>query len=348
MKSFATMIAILLLSAFVAAQEPIIVSPWVQPQDYKFTSTAKWAPRVGPNGHRVFFTPRVKMMKADNAAKFTMKAVPATTLPVDCTGNMAVSVPMYGNDQYGDCGEAMCAHADQILTFSQGKLAQSTFDQNTLVKQYLKISGGDNGMDESMVVGAHGVWRTGIAGNSQAVMVDYLHIDPTNIAALQYAVDQFYTVEMAWSVPDDFINKFTTGASFLAAGVPNPQNGHYTPITDIDVHGNMRIITWGSWCWASQKFLASVEPVYFVAFSPRQFMANGYDSHGRHIQTQAAVWVASGGKAIPASIISAFPPPTPNPVPVPTPTPTPTPTPSAQTITLSGFGLFDGTYKLSK
>jgi hypothetical protein len=318
-------------------------------------------------GHFAYFINRDKM-KAKVGRDFKIpKAIPATTLPVDCTGSQTVVAPMDGNDTYGDCGPAMCCHVDNILTFGQGKSGwtQSTFDQNAIIQQYLAISGGDNGTDESMLVGQGGLWVTGngIAGasgswpasapNANPLVVDSLDIDVTNVPLAQYAIDQFYTIQMAWSVPDSFINSFAGGQTYDAPVTPDPENGHYTPLTDIATNGNYTLYTWGTFCFVTPAFVAQVQPQCFVVFSTRQFNpATGFDSHGRHITTQAVAWVSAGGKQIPASVISAFPPPSgptpPSPVPPgPTPPiPTPTPTPGASiTVTLSGSPP-DGTYTL--
>lgn len=331
------------------------------------TVRSVWAPKLARFVH---FRHRETIRNGHPTRAFRTARVPATTLPVDCTGNGAVSCPMLGNDSYGDCGPAMCAHADQIFTFGQGKTPwqQSQFSADALVSQYLAVSGGDNGTDEDTLVGTSGIWRSGskaapLAGASAAwpasapngspVILDALDVDPTNVPLAQYLVDQFYTIEMAWSVPDEFIAQFQTGASFLSAMTPNPDNGHFTPITDIDAKGNYRLYTWGGWVWVSNAFIQSVEPSYFVVFSTRQFNpATGFDSHGRHITTQAAVWQAAGGQAIPASVLSGFPPavaPTPTP-PSPKPPSPPAPAPpappaSGPTLTLS-TALPAGTYSV--
>ncbi|HLI95885.1 MAG TPA: hypothetical protein VKT72_07335, partial [Candidatus Baltobacteraceae bacterium] len=164
------------------------------------TTVQKIAKRRGPNhptepSHPVFFIPRERM-KARALLQRLRITVPPTTLPVDCSGGATVQCPMDGNDQYGDCGEAMCAHGDNLMTFGNGKRTQSSFDTGALVNQYLAISGGDNGMDESMVVGSSGVWKVGLAGNAQAVVQDALDI-PGDAATLQYFIDQFWAVYMA-------------------------------------------------------------------------------------------------------------------------------------------------------
>lgn len=242
----------------------------------------------------------------------THPLVPATTLPVDCTGNASVACPMDGNDKLGDCGPVMCAHVDDIRTFGQGKsgFIQLDVDDAVLESQYEAVSGGDNGTTEDMLVGPNGIWMTGIADEPAAVVVDHLDFDITNAVLAQYLVDQFYAVCVAWSVPDAFLQEFHLGASFLSPMTPDPENGHFTPLSDVDKSGNYRLFTWGAWCWVSPAFVASVDPESFVTFSALQFKRDtGLDSHGRHVSDQAAAWVAIGGDASKvAAVVAMFPP----------------------------------------
>jgi hypothetical protein len=266
-----------------------------------------------PNGQVVHFQHR-DVMRRNRPIRARAKlpaAPPPTSLPVDCTGGGAVSAPMLGNDTYGDCGPVMCAHVDGIRTFGQGKpgFIELACDQAALVSQYLSISGGDNGTDETMLVGPSGIWLTGIAGDTYATVVDHLDVDVTDLALRDYCIDQFYAVCVAWSVPDDVLSRFASGCSFLAADTPDPNNGHYTPISDVDAQENVRLFTWGGWCLVSPAFLASVDPECFVTFSALQFNGSGLDSHGRHVSDVAAAWVSIGGdSAKVAAVVARFPP----------------------------------------
>ena len=254
---------------------------------------------------------------------------------MDGSGNASCAWPIDGNDTKGDCGSAMAAHVDNTWTYGQGKagFSESAFSETAIVNQYLSVSGGDNGLDEEMVT--VDIWGQGkgIAGNSAAVIGDHLDVDVTGVALTNYLIDQFYSVCMAWSVPDDFVNDFETGAVFSGKNTPDPANGHYVPLIDIAAGtetsngkavpaGSKRIVTWGGWCWADDAFIGSVQPQCFVAFSARQFNSLGYDSKGRHVSTQAAVWVAIGGSASKAAaVVAMFPGVTPAPSPIPTPVP---------------------------
>lgn len=263
-----------------------------------------------------------------------------TTLPVDWTNSQQVAAPMDGNDTYGDCGEAMAAHTINILTYGRGLAGwtETTFALQSLVNQYLSVSGGDNGLDEDEVVNQ--IYNIGVGGNAQAIAVSALDVDVTNVPLAQFMIANFGPLQMAWSVPNSFDNSWSSGSVWPNAAIPNPMSGHFTPLADImgptaTVNGQSvasfyTLYTWGGYSFVSQAFVNSVQPQCFSVFSPRQFLAaTGYDVFGRHITTQAALWQQAGGNPIATSVISAFPAPvTPTPTPVPpTPAPTPTPTP---------------------
>jgi hypothetical protein len=267
----------------------------------------------------VHFVPREHMrrtpeMKAACPHASHTAPVPVTTLPVDCTGNAGVLCPMDDNDAYGICGPAMCDHVDGIRTYGQGQpgFTEMHADLTALLAQYEQISGGDNGTTEDMLVGSGGIWVAGgpgLAGDSTAIVEDHMDFDVTNTSLAQYFIDQFFAVCMAWSVPDAFLSEFTLGVSFLSPMTPDPENGHFTPLADVDANGNYRLWTWGAWCWVSPSFVASVDPESFVTFSALQFnKTTGFDSHGRHVSDQAAAWIAMGGNASKVNaIVAQFP-----------------------------------------
>ncbi len=312
------------------------------------TTHSKFLPRLQAFAH---FTPRHRMRSRFTLQKFQSASVPVTKLPVDCTGNATVQCPMDLNDVRGCCMLAMGCHIDNIWTFRQGKGQQSVFSVPAIDKQYTAASGGDNGLDEVTLLTQ--CWKPGLAGQPEATYVDSLDIDLTNVPLVQYAIDQFYHGCMMWSVPDLFIQGFDTGTVWPSAALPDPNNGHGTPLSDVagpadtlggvSLNGFYRLWTWGTWCWVSPAFIASVQPAGFIVFSARQFdPKTGLDSKNRHISQQAAVWHNCGGNPIPAAVIAAFPPagPTPTPSPVPPgPTPTPTPPPVPVTPPLFSFSV---------
>ena len=190
----------------------------------------RYVPRLQMYAH---FTPRSQMTGSGmKRLKATSFRTPPTVLPVDLSGNAGMVNRMYGNDQYGDCGYAMCKHVVDLWTYGRGQSGwtQAADDTAALVAQYLKKEGGDNGCDEDDLVGGEGVWMSGLAGNPKQIVVDHLDIDVTDTALVQYLMSQGWPVEMAWSVPDAFLQQFTTAAVFASPMAPNPNNGHYTPL----------------------------------------------------------------------------------------------------------------------
>lgn len=222
-------------------------------------------------------------------------------------------------------------HLLQIETYGQGKsgFTEVQVDQSALIQQYLQVSGGDNGTDEDMLVGPDGILMSGLTGDPSLTVVDHLDFDITDQKLTQYLIDNYYTVQLAWSVPDEFIQTFGTGKLYSAPGIPDPNNGHYTPLSDVDAKGNYGLWTWGTYCWVSQAFVNSVQPQAFVTLGARQFNAQGYDSKGRHVSQQAAIWVQLGGNSSIAQALVAKFPAAVTPTPLPTPTPMPTPAPAS-------------------
>jgi hypothetical protein len=322
-------------------------------------TTEKLVPKIGI---RARFVPRRVMNRKKPIPKFKaplsvhgLFSAPQTTLPVDSFGPQPPPFEMDGNDTLGICGPAMCRHVDVVLRYRMGRGQIGPDNVDALIAQYEQYSGGDNGTDEDMLVGANGMWTAaggGLENDPTQIVDDHLDIDVTDQALTQYAIDNFFTVQMAWSVPDAFLNDFQQDAVFMSAGVPDPNNGHYVPLANVyangakfkgvDVSQAYTLITWGATCVVGPAFVASVQPQSFVAFSRQQFdPTTGLDAKGRHVSTQADVWVACGGDAGKAAAVVALfpavgptpgpgpkPGPTPGPTPIPGPTPTPVPDPT--------------------
>ena len=308
---------------------------------------------VLPNGQHIRLFHRDDMRAARPARMHATLApqVPATALPVDSSGGGTCPCPMDQNDACGDCGLVMCAHVNGLRTFGQGKPGFAVLQAPVapLVAQYLSVSDGDNGTTEDMLVGnaggpggtqGEGVWLAGIAGDVTAVVEDHLDLrDGSNKPLLLHCLDYFYAVCKAWSVPDQVLQTFQSGISFLSPLPVDPANGHFTPISDVDASGNYRDWTWGGWFWESPEFMAATQPELFVTFSALQFRkSDGFDSKGRHISDVGAAWVALGGNAaIVTRVISMFPgkpaPPAPPP-----PAPEPDPATDPGVVSLGSGG----------
>jgi hypothetical protein len=281
----------------------------------KYTTTGKhvWIPGAG---HFAHFHHRKQTAKKAKLATARLGPIPVVTPPIDCTGNGTVVAPMDGNDVYGDCMEAMAAHVDNIWTYGQDQagFTESSFPLQNLVSQYLAKSGGDNGLSESDLVGAGGIWLSGVGGNPEAIVADALNVNVANVNLTRFIISWFYSLPMMWSVPDLFLSGFAPGKVFPDAMKPDPANGHGTPLTDIvKVAGHTRwmyrLYTWGAFAYVTQEFVNSVQPSCFAVLSARQFNSAGFDSHGRHVSIVGPAWVLIGGNAAKvAALIAKFPP----------------------------------------
>lgn len=302
-----------------------------------------------PHGKQIklFHRDDMRAARPKRARASLPPSVPEVPLPIDSSGNGTCPCPLDRNDRLGICGPAMCAHTNDLRTFGQGKpgfaVLQAPVDP--LVQQYETVSGGDNGTTEDMLVGqaggpggssGPGIWLTGIAGDPKAIVVDHLDLgNGSDEALVRFCLDRFYSICKAWSVPDQVLKTFHSGASYLTPLPVDPANGHFTCISDVNLAGDYRDWTWGGWFIESPEFMAATEPECFVTLSPLQFNAQGFDSKGRHVSDVGADWVSIGGNAsIVAALVSQYPA---KPAPPAPPTPLP-PTDPAGVVDLGPAG----------
>jgi hypothetical protein len=229
-------------------------------------------------------------------------------LPIDYA--KALVFPMYGNDRLGDCMYAAACHADNTFTGNVG--TESTFDEHALERDYERLSGGDNGLDEGTLIEG---WKAGLAGVKAASILDALDIDTTDPATMRAAVYLFGGVLFMLDVPDRWCDT-ADGDAWDVPARADANNGHGTFINGVDAAGNYHLLTWGGYRKLTPAGLRACDPSGFVAFSPRWFDARGYAPNGLHYAQLSALWTAAGGRPLPAS---PFPAPGPSPVPAPTP-----------------------------
>ena len=295
----------------------------------KYTASTNriWLPHARRFGH---FMDRNAMRNGhptSNRLGLFAATMPTVTLPVDWTKANTLSFPYDGNDQYGDCMYAAACHGDNTFTGNVG--TESVFDEATLIKDYLALSGGDNGLDEGMILGE---WRKGLASTPAACIFDSVDVDPNNANLMQAAIYLFGGVQFQLSVPMRWISNFATGCDWDAPAIPDPMAGHGICFNGVDATGRYKLQTWGTWAWITTAGVADCDPSAFAVATLRWFNAQGYAPNGLHYTQLAPLWVQLGGNPWPTS---PFPAPAPTPTPPP-PGPTPTPTPDT----------LNGTYQL--
>ena len=185
----------------------------------KYTASTNriWLPHARRFGH---FMDRNAMRvghPTSNRLGLFAATMPTVTLPVDWTKANALSFPYDGNDQYGDCMYAAACHGDNTFTGNVG--TESGFDEATLIKDYLALSGGDNGLDEGMILGE---WKKGLASTPAACIFDSVDVDPNNANLMQAAIYLFGGVQFQLSVPARWISNFATGCVWDAPRSPTP------------------------------------------------------------------------------------------------------------------------------
>jgi hypothetical protein len=256
-------------------------------------------------GHFAHFHDRHAMRRGHPTRRFKAPAGwPTPALPIDYAKGLVFR--MYGNDRLGDCMYAAAAHGDNTFTGNVG--AESTFDEATLERDYERLSGGDNGLDEGTLIDG---WKAGIAGVREACILDALDIDTTDPATMRAVIYLFGGVLFMLDVPDRWLQA-GNGDFWDAPARADRNNGHGTWINGVDVDGNYHLLTWGGYRKLTPTGLRVCDPSGFVVFSLRWFNGQGYAPNGLHYSQLATMWTAAGGRSLPTS-------------PLPTPAPAPTP-----------------------
>ena len=151
---------------------------------------------------------------------------------------------------------AAACHGDNTFTGNVG--AEYVFDEKAIIKRYLALSGGDNGLDEDMI------WQDwngpGLASVADAKGFAKVDIDPTNANQTQSAIYLFGGIQFQLSVPNKWINNFSTGAVWDAPASPNPRNGHGIHFNGVDANGHYKLQTWGTYGWITPAGVAACDP----------------------------------------------------------------------------------------
>lgn len=255
--------------------------------------------------------------------KRQMAKLPSPPAVYDWTKGNTLSFPILGNDQYGDCYYAAVCHQSQTYTGNSG--TECSFDENAVIRRYLAIAGGDNGLDDGTIMPE---WKGGIVGpNGPRKILDEMTVVPTDKQAIALAQWAFGGTIFTASLLDSWLANPQPGQTWDAGGTPDPTAGHAMVLNGKDADGTYRLQTWGfnPPIKLTQAGLEAADPELIVAFSLDWFNPKGYAPNGLHYTTLSPLWQTLGGVALPAS---PFPPPGPPVPPVPPPVP-PVPVPPA-------------------
>lgn len=254
------------------------------------------------NGN-VFLHPRTQLRRFKACRGYAPTAVAPSSY--DWTKNHSLLFPMLGNDQYGDCEYAAGCHASQTWTGNVG--TEDSFDTAAVVKAYLKLSGGDNGLNTDVMMAE---FKRGLVGGPHKIL-DYMSVNPRDQHAMQSAIYNFGSVLFTLGIPDLWlVNPVPGGVWDAGPGViANEMNGHAVLFNLYNSSG-YELQTWGFKTGITIT-LAGVmvcQPEATVMFSLDWFNSQGVAPNGQTYDQLASLWVKSGGRPLPANPFVVTPP----------------------------------------
>lgn len=284
---------------------PPLKKVYVEPLDRQFVLVDREQMRRRPQAKRLFLPPSLSL--AD-------QGIPSPPQSFDLSRAESLTYPVLGNDQYGDCYYAAVAHGSQTYTGIAGSECQ--FDAQHLIRRYLQISGGDNGLSDGDIMPE---WLRGIVGpNGPRKILDEMTVDHHDVTAIRLAMWAFGGLIWTCSLPGGWVDSARPGAVWDAAGMGRFVGGHAMYLTGMDSAGRYDVRTWGISppIHLTQAGLLAADSELIVAFSMDMFRPDGIcPANGLHYNELAALWQQLGGKQLPPSPFPA--PPTPGPTPVP-------------------------------
>lgn len=234
-----------------------------------------------------------------------------------------VSLPMLGNDRYGDCYYVTLCKMFILYQFNV-QATQLTFDTAAVVKRYQQLSGGDRGLNDNQVFPEI---KSGVVGpNGPHKALDVLIVPATDEAALDLTGWAFGPHMFTFTVYSNFSQGAKPGAVFTGSS-GRVQGGHAVPISGKKPNGNRQVETWQIQpsIEVSKSWIRSVDPEFISVFSMEWFDAKGYAPNGLHYTVLAPLWNSLGGHVpVPGPFPAPVDPPAP-PVPVPPTPPVPVP-----------------------
>lgn len=231
-----------------------------------------------------------------------------------------LTLPMMGNDRYGDCYPVTTVKLAMMWAW-QTQGTQMAVDDKAVINWYLQVAGGDNGTTDQQIFPE---FKKGVVPPSRPhKALDILIVPSTDKAALNLAGWAFGPTMFTFTVYENFMN--VAPGTVMKGNSGRIVGGHAIPFSGVGAQGRAGE-TWGftSPFWATDEWIAGVDPEFVAVFSLDWFNAKGYASNGLHYTTLAPMWNSLGGNV---PLVSPFPPPIPDPNPNPPPPPPPPPSP---------------------
>lgn len=214
--------------------------------------------------------------------------------------------PMYGNDQIGDCTEAMVGHIiENASSYGEGQTV--VIEEEDVLAAYERVSGynpDDPSTDQGAVLqDVYGDWRkTGVGGHKALC---FAQVNRRNLDEVELAVDQFGAVGLGITVTQAMMDDFQAGKPWRN-GTGEDLGGHAVPIVGYD-KDYLYVVTWGRVQPMSRGLFMAVADEAWVAVLPEWFK-DGKDPEGLDLVGLGQAFSALTGEPSPFPAPSPVPP----------------------------------------
>lgn len=176
---------------------------------------------------------------------------------------------MNGNDQFGDCVIADCAHQEMLRTANVGAIWIPTLtqvlelyayfqgytgDQTSLPAIEAYLANNDNGCDELTVI--QYLTRTGWGGRK---LDSSANLDATQLDQIKWAVCIFGASRLGLNLPDSAQSQFEAGKPWDYVAGASLDGGHDVPVVKYDGQ-YYYVVTWGQLQPVTPAFLTAKYP----------------------------------------------------------------------------------------
>lgn len=257
---------------------------------------------VLPNGQQICLVDRDQLLFAGkrqmrySAAFPGFVAQPTPPATFDWSKGRTIKFPILGNDRYGDCFYAAVAHGSQCFNGMNGRAV--TYDLAALESRYLKLSGGDNGLDDGTIMPE---WKTGIVGpNGPHKIVGDIQVDPSDDQAIALAMWAFSGLIWTAQLLNGWLR--TQPGDTWTNNSPMGRGGHAMWLTGRNATG-WQVETWGMDppITVTSAGMRAARPELLACFSMEMFSDAGFAPCGLHYLDLAPLWKSIGGGDLPAS-----------------------------------------------
>lgn len=212
------------------------------------------------------------------ASRYFTSALPEPPPSLSLSAGMPDDLGMLGNDEVGDCAEAMVLHGIEVDRFRNG--APVTFDTSAAKAFYSDVTGWnpadpttDQGTD--LLALMRYMVRTGFAGHTYGAFVSLL-VGGTfvNVDTIKLALDLFGPLKLGAKLHASAEADFDAGRPWSDATGP-VIGRHAILLVDYDADGVV-VVTWGqrqraTWAWVGARVdeaFADVSPDWVSGAKP--------------------------------------------------------------------------------